>query len=132
MSFPFAEDISRDLTVGLQAVSASFLGTSHSLLPQGILTFIDSTVPTIWLPLAACQQFEKVFGLTCHRIVSGQRYITYHPIEQQCNVHVQPWKLCDWGLGAQHNTPLCKLRLVRQLAHSCKHHEVLSDSESRE
>ena len=64
MSFTFAEDISRDLTVGLQAVSASFLGTSHSLLPQGILTFIDSTVPTIWLPLAACQQFEKVFGLT--------------------------------------------------------------------
>jgi hypothetical protein len=64
MSFTFAEDISRDLTVGLQAVSASFLGTSHSLLPQGILTFIDTTVPTIWLPLAACQQFEKVFGLT--------------------------------------------------------------------
>jgi hypothetical protein len=64
MSFTFAEDISRDLTVGLQAVSASFLGASHSLLPQGIFTFIDSTVPTIWLPLAACQQFEKVFGLT--------------------------------------------------------------------
>lgn len=64
MSFAFASDISRDLTVGLQAVSASFHGTSFDLLPQGIFTFIDSTVPSIWLPLAACQQFEKVFGLT--------------------------------------------------------------------
>jgi hypothetical protein len=64
MTFGFAPDISRDLTVGLQAVSASFLGTTHDLLPQGIFTFIDSTVPSIWLPLAACQQFEKVFGLT--------------------------------------------------------------------
>lgn len=70
MSFTFAEDISRDLTDGLQAVSASFLGISHSLLPQGIFTFIDSAVPAIWLPLAACQQFEKVFGLTWDEVTS--------------------------------------------------------------
>jgi hypothetical protein len=64
MSFAFAPDISRDLTVGLQGISASFLGTNHELLSEGIFTFIDSTVPSIWLPLAACQQFEKVFNLT--------------------------------------------------------------------
>jgi len=64
MSFIFAEDISRDLTVGLQGISASLQGTNHTLLPQGIYTFIDSTVPGIWLPLAACQQFEQLFGLT--------------------------------------------------------------------
>jgi len=64
MSFAFAPDISRDLTVGLQGISANLQGTNNELLPEGIFTFIDSTVPSIWLPLAACQQFEKVFGLT--------------------------------------------------------------------
>ena len=64
MSFAFGPDISRDLTVGLQAISASFSGTTHSLLSDGIFTFIDSTVPEIWLPLAACQQFEKALGLS--------------------------------------------------------------------
>jgi hypothetical protein len=64
MSFAFAPDISRDLTVGLQGISANLQGTNNELLPEGIFTFIDSTVPSIWLPIAACQQFEKVFGLT--------------------------------------------------------------------
>jgi hypothetical protein len=64
ISFSFAPDISRDLTVGLQAISGSSLVTDFDLLPEVIFTFIDSTVPHIWLPLAACQQFEKAFGLT--------------------------------------------------------------------
>lgn len=68
-SFAFAPDISRDLTVGLQAVSTSIKGEHHELLPEGIFTFIDSTVPHIWLPLAACEQFEKVFGLTWNATV---------------------------------------------------------------
>lgn len=64
MSFGFAPDISRDLTVGLQAVSATVNGQDLELLPKGIFTFIDSTVPHIWLPIEACQQFESAFGLT--------------------------------------------------------------------
>lgn len=64
MSFPFASDDSRDLTVGLQGVSASVEGVEHALLPQGVYSFIDSTIPQIWLPIAACQQFEQLFGLT--------------------------------------------------------------------
>ncbi|KAF8858808.1 hypothetical protein BDZ45DRAFT_386951 [Acephala macrosclerotiorum] len=64
MGFPFAEDDSRDLTVQLQEISTTFQGASHSLLPQGIYTFIDSTVPRIWLPPAACRQFEQWPGLT--------------------------------------------------------------------
>jgi hypothetical protein len=63
-TFPLGEDISRDLTVGLQAITTSLQGTDHTLLPQGIYTFIDSTVPHIWLPLTACQRFEAIFGLT--------------------------------------------------------------------
>jgi hypothetical protein len=64
MSFAFAPDISRDLTLGLQGISANFLGTNYELLPDGIFGFIDSSIPSLWLPLVACQQFEKVFGLT--------------------------------------------------------------------
>jgi hypothetical protein len=63
MSFGFGPDISRDLTVGLQAISATVNGQDHELLPNGIFTFVDSTVPHIWLPLEACQQFESAFSL---------------------------------------------------------------------
>jgi hypothetical protein len=64
MSFDFAPDISRDLTVGLQGISASITGQDHELLPTAIFSFIDSTVPHIWLPMNACQHFEEIFGLT--------------------------------------------------------------------
>jgi hypothetical protein len=64
MSFAFAPDISRDLTVGLQSITMTTAQETTALLPDGIFTFIDSTVPHIWLPLEACQKFEEVFGLT--------------------------------------------------------------------
>ncbi|CZR58622.1 uncharacterized protein PAC_08514 [Phialocephala subalpina] len=65
MSFAFGPDYSRDLTVGLQSISGSIVGQKQwDLLPQVIFTFIDSTTPYIWLPLAACQAFEKAFGLS--------------------------------------------------------------------
>lgn len=64
MSFSFSADDSRPLTVAVQAIQATFTfqGTM-SLLPSGILSLIDSTVPEIWLPLAACRNFETAFGL---------------------------------------------------------------------
>jgi hypothetical protein len=66
MSFAFAPDISRDLSVGLQSISFTTTESKQEapLLSDGIFTFIDSTVPHIWLPLEACQRFEKAFGLT--------------------------------------------------------------------
>lgn len=33
------------------------------LLSEGILTFVDSTVPHIWLPVSACTAFEDAFGI---------------------------------------------------------------------
>ena len=65
ISFSFASDISRDLVVGLQSVKFSDDETKdQEMLPSGgILTFVDSTVPQIWLPLDACQQFEEYFGI---------------------------------------------------------------------
>ncbi|KAL3427887.1 eukaryotic aspartyl protease [Phlyctema vagabunda] len=64
MNFTFSADDSRVLTVGLQAIQATntFQGVM-SLLPSGILTLIDSTIPEIWLPTSACAIFETAFGL---------------------------------------------------------------------
>ena len=66
VEFDFASDISRDLVVGLQSIQFSDAQTQNKeLLPSGsILTFIDSTIPHIWLPIDACKAFEDVFGIT--------------------------------------------------------------------
>ncbi len=64
LSFDFAKDISRDLVVGLQSIVATGSdGTQSSLLSDGILAFVDSTLPFIWLPVEACLAFEENFGL---------------------------------------------------------------------
>lgn len=59
LSFPFGADISRDLIVTLRSVTSG----TNSLLSNSIVTFIDSTVPHIWLPVEACRKFESLFGL---------------------------------------------------------------------
>lgn len=64
ISFPFASDISRNLVIGLQSIEFSDSNTkSKDLLSEGILTFVDSTVPHIWLPVSACTKFEDAFGI---------------------------------------------------------------------
>ncbi|TVY89166.1 hypothetical protein LAWI1_G005978 [Lachnellula willkommii] len=60
VTFPFYYDQSRDLTVGLKSITGS---GGESLLPNGILTLIDTTVSQIWLPREACTAFESTFGL---------------------------------------------------------------------
>lgn len=74
LTFSFSADDSRPLTVGLQTIQATntFRGIM-SLLPFGVLTFIDSTVPEIWLPGPACELFEAAFGLQFDE--STQRYL---------------------------------------------------------
>ncbi|MCJ1384348.1 hypothetical protein MMC17_007464 [Xylographa soralifera] len=65
--FDFAPDNSRDLVVGIQSITYDISEVSHSisgsLLSQPILSFIDSTVSHVWLPIDVCQAFERVFGL---------------------------------------------------------------------
>ena len=64
INFTLASDISRDLVVVIQSIRFSDSVTpSDDLLEDGILAFIDSTVPHIWLPLSSCQAFEKAFGI---------------------------------------------------------------------
>lgn len=64
LTFSLAPDPSRDLVLGVQSIkSTSQDGAFKSLLPVGILAYVDSTVPEIWLPIDACQAFEEAFGL---------------------------------------------------------------------
>lgn len=64
VSFDLALDVARDLVVGLQSVKSTYAnGSSQALLPSPIMTFIDSTIPYIYLPVEACQTFERVLGL---------------------------------------------------------------------
>jgi hypothetical protein len=60
LNFSMGADISRDLLVAVQAITTG----STSLLTTPIFALIDSLVPHIWLPLSACQAFERAFGLT--------------------------------------------------------------------
>jgi len=65
LTIPLAPDTTRELMVGIQSISSvDHSGTTSNLLPTGIMSLVDSTVPQIWLPIAACQAFEKAFGLT--------------------------------------------------------------------
>ncbi|KAL8946938.1 MAG: hypothetical protein Q9222_006731 [Ikaeria aurantiellina] len=62
LTIGLAGDPSRDLVVGVQSISIP--GSSYQLLPEPISAFVDSSIPHIWLPLAACQLFETVFGIS--------------------------------------------------------------------
>lgn len=69
VSFNLAPDEGRQLVVALERISFSDSGSSDTpLLTDGILTLVDSTVPTIWLPLEACQAFERAFGISYNPI----------------------------------------------------------------
>ncbi|MCJ1290819.1 hypothetical protein MMC34_002361 [Xylographa carneopallida] len=66
LSFTFAPDDSRDLVVGIQAITyADESQKTRDLLgsSSGILAYVDSTIAEIWLPESACAAFEAAFGL---------------------------------------------------------------------
>ena len=62
ITIPFGADQSRDLLVGIQSITSDT--TADPLLPSPIYALIDSLVPNLWLPLLACQAFERAFNLT--------------------------------------------------------------------
>ena len=82
VSIPFAPSPSRELMVGIQAIkSVDQSGKSTNLLPTGIMSLVDSTVPQIWLPVEACQAFEKAFGLTFDE--TSQLYLVNSSLHDQ-------------------------------------------------
>lgn len=62
----FGPDQTRQLLVNVQSITYtdSKITTPTPLLTDGINALVDSTVPYLWLPLSACQAFEKAFDLT--------------------------------------------------------------------
>lgn len=64
-AFPFNEDDSSVLTLGVQKITATntIMG-ARSMLHDAILSVIDSTTPYIWLPKDSCDSFAEAFGLT--------------------------------------------------------------------
>ena len=81
-SFQFAGDISRDLVVGLQSVTYSDSKTTDKqLLSEGILAFVDATIPHIWLPQTACTAFEQAFGIQYNQTVN--RYLVNDTLHTQ-------------------------------------------------
>jgi hypothetical protein len=62
--FPFAEDDSKPLQVGVTQITArnTLLGTT-TLYSTGYFALVDSTLPHIWMPAAACDNFASNFGL---------------------------------------------------------------------
>ena len=64
VSFPFSSFDEARLTLAIQEITASNTPNGVvSLLPTGILSLIDSTLPYIWLPQDACDLFEQAFHL---------------------------------------------------------------------
>ncbi|KAL8781757.1 MAG: hypothetical protein Q9213_005866 [Squamulea squamosa] len=63
VSFAFGPLAARQLLVSIQAISVTNSKGPSQLLSQGIFALIDSTIPHIWLPSAACQAFEDAFGI---------------------------------------------------------------------
>lgn len=66
-TFTFAADNDRDIVVAIQSISTPSQlesnPTATELLPNAVYAYIDSSVPQIWLPAAACQVFEQEFSL---------------------------------------------------------------------
>ncbi|KAF7507689.1 hypothetical protein GJ744_010242 [Endocarpon pusillum] len=60
LTIGLGQDISRDILVGVQAIRNGEV----NLLDQGIIAYIDSTIPHIWLPIQVCESFERAFNLT--------------------------------------------------------------------
>jgi hypothetical protein len=60
--FPLGADNERDILVNINSITTN--ASSDPLLASPIYSFIDSTVAEIWLPISACQRFEKAFNLT--------------------------------------------------------------------
>ena len=97
-TFTFGPDTSASLLVGLQSIQAdNTLNGVVSLLPKGILSLVDSTVPEIWLPVEACTMFETSFGIV--HDPHTDRYLVNDTIHSQLQ-NLQPTLTFQLGNAA--------------------------------
>lgn len=73
--FTMASDNLRDLVVTVRSITSTTAEGNTTLMSDPIFAFIDSAVPDFYLPVSACQQFEKAFGLTLDQ-ASGRYLIS--------------------------------------------------------
>lgn len=78
LTFPFGKDISFDFQVAIQSITTSL--TDDSLLDKGIIAYISTLVPDIWLPESVCTKFEDAFGLTWDN--TTERYLMNSSLHQ--------------------------------------------------
>ena len=65
LSVPMGPNVGRELMVGIQSISSkNENGTGALLMRNGIMAYVDTTIPMFWLPETVCKQFEDAFGLT--------------------------------------------------------------------
>lgn len=82
LSIPLASQQGRSLLVGIQSISSvDQNGTTSNLLSNGIMALVDSTEAQIWLPVEACQAFERAFGLTYNE--TNGLYLVNNALETQ-------------------------------------------------
>lgn len=82
LSTPFSPIDARDLTVQVRSITSG----DEQLLASPIASFLDSTVPYIYLPMPACTAFENTFGIIWNE--TSQLYLmndTQHALLQAQN-----------------------------------------------
>ena len=81
-TFPLAGNDSESLAIRIESIAASkTLVNNVTLLSNGIVALIDTTLPYFWLPLSVCRQFESAFGLSWDP--STYMYLVNDTIHQQ-------------------------------------------------
>ena len=96
LSINFAAAPERDLVVGIQSINYSDSDTpSTELLSDGIQSFIDSTLPHIWLPTDACDKVQKAFGLTWNAA-----QLRYTISDQQHDLNIKKNASVTFQIGA--------------------------------
>ena len=68
--------------IGIESITATgILASNVTLLSNDTVALIDTTLPYLWLPLQACQQFETAFGLSWD--ASTEMYLVNDTMHQQ-------------------------------------------------
>ena len=78
VTFPFGPDIGREFLVGLQRITSNI--SSSPILSTNTSVILDTAVPDIWLPVEACDRFEKAFGLQYN--ATANQYYANHTVYQ--------------------------------------------------
>ncbi|PNS16369.1 hypothetical protein CAC42_103 [Sphaceloma murrayae] len=81
VTYPMAADPSRDLVVNVQSIELRANDANLATYSTSFQAFVDSTLPYLYLPLDACQVFERTFRLTWNSAL--QHYVVNGTLHEQ-------------------------------------------------